>query len=314
MATNVTPAPDSTSLSEALSQAREAEGTASATGGNGEAGSAVAAATPGKTPETFLENVTADELAEIEADPVRSKAHKLMLRDYKAKTTAVAQRQKEYDDKEAALTAKGQEYDKAVRLYDAFKDDPQGALRAIAARYNVKLADPTPATPPGPDPELVELFGDEAAAAQPHMQKLIDKRVEERLKPYEAQLQGISDREAKREVAGVLNDFASELKDKGEEITPEIDAEMDRMNKLIDPAPGTSTRQFVEFLYALATSGKSKTEITKAVVERMTKAANAADPRDLSTAHASSSPNITDDMSLRDSLRAVREHSQRSGR
>lgn len=307
------PAPESTSLSEALGEAREQLSTE--VDGGGEPGGEPGASDGARSDaEELIENATAEELEQIKRDPVLSKIYKSMVRDYKTKTTGVSEKKRQIEAREAELTAKAAESAQAQQLFDAMRDNPDEVIKAIATRRGMTITEARKAAVEAEtDEELVELFGADAPAIQPAFDKAINKRVQAQIKPIMDHLNSEARVQLQRTIATDLQEFQAELKAKGETVTPEIEAEMDRLTKEIDPGPNTSNRAYIRHLYRIATSEKSKSEVTKEVVNRMERAVRDKEPREVPSGGAASGSNITEGMSLRESL-AVARRDVRAGR
>jgi hypothetical protein len=310
MATPVTtPAPESTSLREALGQARAEVNATPADSGTA---ATPAAATPAAADlGEFIENATAEEIAQIQADPVLSKLYNSMRRDYKAKTGSVAEQRRAVEAKTAEVEQQRVEADQALQLLDALRTSPKAVIEALAVRNGMTVAEAAAAVKGADtDSELVALFGDDAAAAQPLLDSVINKRalavVDQKLGPIIQHLNAEADRQLRAEVASDVVAFQAELAAKGEEITPELEAEMNRLTGLIDPAQGTTNRQFLEMIYKIASSGKTAAAVTQEVTDRMRKAVRGREPAEIPSGSTGPGTAITEGMSLRESLRVAR--------
>jgi hypothetical protein len=126
------------------------------------------------------------------------------------------------------------------------------------------------------------------------------------LAPVAARLQQIEEAQKKREISADIQEFQNELAERGEEVTPEIETKMREIAAKIDPGPETSVRDYIELLYTIATSGKTRKEVAREVATRMTRAVRGREPAELPTTGATGGgPEITDKMSLREALRAA---------
>src|SRR3990172_1569823 len=101
--------------------------------------------------------LSADELEAIDADPKLKKAYKSMLRDYRKKTTTVAEERRAIADK--------------TRIVELMASDPDGAVRALASLRGLKLVEPEDKAAPTKSEvdaafdQLTELVGSEGAKA-----------------------------------------------------------------------------------------------------------------------------------------------------
>jgi DNA-binding MarR family transcriptional regulator len=264
----------------------------------GEPSGTPASATPAAE-ETFIDNLTAEELAAIRADPAQNKAYNSMLRGYRDKTTKLAEKQRE-------IEAQAEEARQAQRLVDALNDNPEDTIRKLAERQGLTISQATAAIKKvETDEELVKLFGESAGEVQPIFDSVVDKRVQARLEPVAARLQQIEEAQQKRQIAADILEFQNELAEQGEEVTEDIEVKMQELTKVVDPGPETTTKQYVKILYDLATSGKTRKEIAKDVANRMTRAVRSRTPAELPTTGDTLGPAITDKMTLREALRAA---------
>lgn len=319
MATNA-PAPE-TSLKEDLGKARtELKSVPTPTpdpipkGEPAGEGDTPTKAAPSTEVEDFIENATAEELEAIKADPRLSKIYKSMLRDYKGKTTSVADRQRELEAREAELREQEEETQQARELFDSIRDDPEKAIRDLAERRGMTVAAASKAVAAvETDQELIQLFGDDAAAVQPVFNSVVDKRVREALKPVVGWIQQEAERQGKAQVRTDIEAFRTELKEAGEDITPEIEAEMQELTKQIDPAPGLSHKDYIRLLYRAAAGAKSRQKVVKEVTDRQARALRERVPEEVPTGGVGPGTGITSDMNLRQALKVARKE-VRAGR
>lgn len=263
--------------------------------------------------DDLLDNATAEELAEIDKNPVLSKIRKSMTRNYKAKTTSVAERMRALEEREAEAAESLKMHQQAVTLLDTLREHPAEMIKALATRHGLTIAEAKQEIKAAEtDQELVELFGEQAAEVQPRLDKIINKRVEARLAPVLERLSQADQQQLSRDISTELKSFRNELIERGEDVTPEIEKEMlglmDEIEPAIDPTTGqyVSIGKYVRRLYAIATGQKTRSQVTKEVTERIQRNVREIEPRDLPTSGSGASSPITEKMSLRESLRAVR--------
>lgn len=334
MASSTPAAPSSTSrmseLREAVGQARQeiAKEDAAASAPGGETAPAAPAAAPaaavpaeGSSVEEvkeFLENATAEEIAAIKADPVQAKLYNSMLRDYRAKTEAIASRGRELDEKEETLRQQEEEQAAARKLFDAIRDNPDAMIRALAERRGITIKEAEEAVEAA-DEELTKLFGEDAPAVKPLFDKAVEKRaktvVEEALGPVNEFIQNSILEAERKEIGNDIKEFVTDLKASGESITPEVEKEMIRLVGLYDQSDDLPTKDYLRGLYAMASAGKTKSEVTREVVERMTKAVKDREPADVPTSGATSGTAALDPkLNFRQSLAVARREVQRETR
>lgn len=309
-----TEAPGVNSDEETSGQAGEAGTEETPQGDNGEAGGSIEAAAGGTREDqaTFLENVTEEELAEIKASPTLSKAYNLMLKDYRGKTTGISEEKKRL---QAERDAEAEESRQARTLLDALRSSPNEVIRALAARRGMTVAEVKQEVREAEDDkELVELFGDNWKEVAPTFNTAIEKRVKAITDPIIQRVTESAIKEQRREIANDIREFDAELKKIGEGITPEIEKEMDKIAKQLDPAEGVSNKDFLRYIYGIATGGKTKATVTKEVTKRMQDSIDGLEPKSVAAGGHDTGPVITEGMNLRDSLRAVREWDRTKGR
>lgn len=304
MTGEATPAPETT-LRQDLSQARsELSSKPAAESTSTGAESKV----EGEGEESF--SIPPEEMEVVHGNETMSKVHKNLLTDYKKKTTAVAERQRALDAREQELKALDEEGQNARTLWDAVRSDPKGAVRMLAAKYNMTVAEAKQAVAEAKseaEDELKALFGDDAEAVRPHFDKYVEKKMEQALKPMLAWMDSEVERQGKATIRAEIAGFQAELAESGEgEVTPEVEKEMQKLAEQIDPAPGLTTRQYLKFLWQLATAGATKAQVTKEVVQRINRAVRGKEPAEVPSGGSSPGTAITAGMSLREALRVAR--------
>jgi hypothetical protein len=302
--TGAAPAPETT-LRQDLSQARSELGTP---GTPSEPESTTADAGEGGTAEEPF-SIPAEDLAQVTSHPTLSKVHKNLLTDYKKKTTAVSERQRALDEREQELKALDEEGKSARMLWDAMKENPEGMVKELATRYGLTLGEAKKAVKEATEAEdeLKALFGDDADAVRPHFDKYFEKKMELALKPFMAYVDSERERQGKTAIQDEIKAFQAELTQEGEgEVTPEVEKEMQKLAAQIDPAPGTTTRQYLRFLWQVANSGATKAQVTKEVVGRINKAVKGREPAEIPSGGSSAGSAVTAGMSLREALRVAR--------
>lgn len=263
--------------------------------------------------EDFIENATAEELELIKKDPVLAKAHKSMLRDYKGKTTDLSKQRDALAAEKAEIEAQREEAKDARELLDALRDNPEKLIKELAERRGMTVAEvKKEAAKVETDADLVALFGDDAATIQPTFDSAVNKRVQEAIRPVVGWIQQEAERQGRIKIATDIQSLQAELKEAGEEITPEIESEMQKLTKQLDPAidPETgksiTSKEYLRLLYRVATAGKSRAAVVKEVVDRQAKNLRDKEPAEIPSGGSSGGSAITDGMNLRESLKVAR--------
>jgi hypothetical protein len=192
-----------------------------------------------------FDNLTAEELAEIKKNPGANKLRKALMRAYNDKTSKHSQ---------------------LVQLGIAYRNDPEGVLRAMAQSLGMTLskeqqaaAAAAAAAPVVDDPgkELEDLFGDQIG---PKVRAVFDKWAEARfgqkLEPIE---KSIKQTERERFQATMAREEVS-FKSRHRDITPEIEKEiidLGNSGKIV-PGRGATPQDFLETLYEVVTARRSR--------------------------------------------------------
>jgi hypothetical protein len=190
-----------------------------------------------------FDNLTAEELAEIKKNPGANKLRKALMRAYNDKTSKHSQ---------------------LVQLGVAYRNDPEGVLRAMAQSLGMTLskeqqAAAAAAAPVVDDPgkELEDLFGDQIG---PKVRAVFDKWAEARfgqkLEPIE---KSIKQTERERFQATMAREEIS-FKSKHRDITPEIEKEiidLGNSGKIV-PGRGATPQDFLETLYEVVTARRGR--------------------------------------------------------
>jgi hypothetical protein len=263
----------------------------------------------------FLENATAEEIAAIKADPVQLKLYNSMLRDYRAKTEALATRSRELEEKEESLSQEAEEFKNARMLFDAIRDNPDAMIRALAERRGITISQAATAVEEM-DEELTQMFGDDAPAVRPLFDKAVEKRakavVDSALGPVHEFINQVVIDNERREIGNDIREFVNDLKAAGESVTPEVEGEMVRLVGLYDQGDDLPTKDYLRGLYLMATAGRTKSQITKELVSRMEAAVKGREPSDVPTGGAVPGTAALDPkLNMRQSLAVARQEVRR---
>lgn len=204
-----------------------------------------------------FEALSAEELAEIKKNPAANKLRKALMRAYNDKTSKHAQ---------------------LVQLGNAYRNDPEGVLKAIAQSLGMTVVKEQQVqkqeAPAEQDPgkELEELFGDQIG---PKVRAVFDKWAEarfgKRLQPLEQSLQQTAQERYYARMAGAEAGFKSKHKD----ITPDVEKEIIELGNSgkIVPGKGATPEEFLETLYEVVMSRRARQSMKKQVVTASSKLA-----------------------------------------
>lgn len=192
----------------------------------------------------IFDQLTPDQLAEIKANPALNKLRKSLMRDYSTKTTEHAQ---------------------LVQLGNAYRQDPQGVLRAIAQQLGMQV---TPAQQAAaqqqaesdPGKELEELFGEQIG---PKVRAVFDKwaeaRLGARLSTEVAPLRDALGRVVSQGEAVRMQGEEATFKARHKEITPQVEADIVALGNSGKIVPGNmSPQEYLDTLYDVVTARRSR--------------------------------------------------------
>lgn len=192
----------------------------------------------------IFDQLTPDQLAEIKSNPALNKLRKSLMRDYSTKTTEHAQ---------------------LVQLGNAYRQDPQGVLRAIAQQLGMQV---TPAqqiaaqqqAEADPGKELEELFGEQIG---PKVRAVFDKwaeaRLGARLSTEVAPLRDALGRVVSQGEAVRMQGEEATFKARHKEITPQVEADIVALGNSGKIVPGNmSPQEYLDTLYDVVTARRSR--------------------------------------------------------
>lgn len=191
-------------------------------------------------PDIFDE-LSAEEIAAIKADPTLNKLRKSLMRGYSDKT---------------------KEHNQLVQLGMAYRRDPQGVLKAIADSLGMAVtpaqqqqaAAAAAAAPPQKDPgvELEELFGPQIG---PKVRAVFDKWAEARIGATVAPVQQTLGRVVSQSEAARMYSEEVSFKARHKGITPQIEAEIVALGTSGKIVPGDmSPSEYLDTLYEVVTA------------------------------------------------------------
>ena len=206
-------------------------------------------------------SLTPQELSEIKSNSSLRKLYKSLHKAATDKFEAIAQ-------------------DRAI--IQSIREDPQLAARTLAKIAGLDISEPTKKA--GPESEaadaitqgLADVIGPEAAQAlRPVLDGLVNQQVQNALAPVNQKTESL-----RLHALAVRSDAEVEAfksKHKGD-FDAAIEKKMVELTRLLPAGENVEPSQYLELIYQLATSGKTKSEAVKAVTARMTKAAETAEP------------------------------------
>ena len=225
-------------------------------------------------------NLTAEDLAEIEKNPLAKKAYKVMVRGLNKKMMEIADRRK------------GMEAD--LDVIDRVKKSPTAGLQALAAVLGIPItigqsADATtaaataaqlPADPLAAVQAKLEqvLTPDGAKALMPILVELIQGVTGKDLAPIRQDLAAGRQATVMTQIDRALLAYGSSVKDRGDEWTEEIQAGMTELIGKIRPGQGITLDDYLDVLYDRVNGQKVRTQSRQRTLERLRAAAGATEP------------------------------------
>jgi hypothetical protein len=205
--------------------------------------------TADEEPDIF-DDLTAEQLAEIKANPTLNKLRKSLMKGYSTKTT---------------------EHSQLVQLGNAYKQDPYGVLKAIAQQLGMEVAPPKApdsapsATTEDPGRELEELFGDQIG---PKVRAVFDKWAEARfgqtLKAEVAPLRDALGRVVTKNEQDRMYSEESAFKTRHKDLSPDMEKAIVDLGNSGRIVPGNmSPSEYLETLYDIVSARMARTATKK---------------------------------------------------
>ena len=176
------------------------------------------------------------------------------------------------------LSAERKQYEHYKRLAEALEADPDTTVEMLARHrgFTVQRGQaPTVQEQTVTDQHraaLEEQFGPQAANAIVAMvEKLADEKAQARTKPLQEHYQSQVTQAAQQEVQSAVDSLTKEFPD-----WKKYEPQMTQLAQKLQPGPGMSKLEFARILYKAANPGSSVQQ-TNAVIEKLTKAAQAAE-------------------------------------
>ncbi len=258
--------------------------------------------------EDDLFRLSKEELDEIDKDPRLKKAYKSMVRDYRDKTAKVAELRRTLGDR--------------GKLVDAIAEDPDMAVRALAAIRGIKLTEPE--KPAAVKSELDQArekleasLGKEGAdLLMPLIEGSVKNLVEQRVAPLEKAAAAYQQSALAQTINSGLAAFKSEVQERGEDWSDEIEEEMAGLVDKFSPGPKTTLPEYLSILHSKVVHDKNKIKSVKSQIDRIKDASASREPVRGVRPAAEGPKSITASMSQADSIKLAVEmaKAQLSGR
>jgi hypothetical protein len=242
----------------------------------------------------LFENLTADDLAAIEKDPVLRKAYKSMLRGFRDKTTTLANERKTLGER--------------AKLAESIIADPDTSLRALAAIRGIKLVD----EPKAPEvksemdvayAKLEETLGPEGAnILRPVFEAVVNTAVETRVGPIERRAAELEKKHLADSITSGLRSFKAEVKSRGDEWSDDIEADMAKLVGKVTPAEGVELNEYLDLLHSKAVLDRQRKGAVKAKIARLRTASEPKEPTVGVRPTTDAPARITSDMSDSDAI------------
>jgi hypothetical protein len=215
-------------------------------------------------PDEEILSVPKEHLDRIKSDPELKKI-------YRGLTKAAAQHRTTFEQEKAQFASERQ-------IIELIREDPYEAAKSLAKFAGKEILEaPKPAVAADEiTDKLAKVVGpDIAKAFKPILEEAIDERVKNIVSPLRAQTEQISAENTQARSEAEVAAFKS--KHPGE-ITKEVEQKMLTLSTKIQASEEASPDEYLEFLYTLATAGKTKGQVTTEVVQRMAAAAASQEP------------------------------------
>ena len=254
-------------------------------------------------------NLTAEDFEEMEKNPVAKKAYKSMLRGFRAKAAALADKRKAFESDEQIMAQ--------------IRTNPRAAIQALAsvAGIPVAFAGEQPAAPaagqPAADPvtsaidaaskQLDDvLTPDGAKILRPILTNMMKAIAEQAVAPYKAKTETQERIAAEVTLQSTVKSFGAARLADGDEWSPEIEAEMAGLVGKVLPGRGMTINDYIQSLYDQVAAKHIRAAAKTREFERLRAAAGAAEPvRGVRAPGAGTMPAITTSMSHEEAARVA---------
>jgi hypothetical protein len=243
-----------------------------------------------------MDKLTPEEIAQIKADPALRKVYAGLMKSY---------------------TPKMQEIAEAKKLLDALHnpETKRQAVEALARTVGVEIV---PSDAPQKEQaskvaddisdEWSKVVGPEAAQMlRPLIEKTALAAVQGTLQPLQQASELYQQDARMRQADAQTTQFKAFAKDKGWNLTPEVEQKMVQLGQQFRPANQIESVQdgveYLKRLYHVATADTIESDTEKRILERMNKAAQTAEPtRGIPSTGREKRSNITANMDLNQAL------------
>jgi len=225
----------------------------------------------------LVEKLTPQELETLKSTPEGLKLYKGLMQSYTPRMQKLAEQERQFSQQK--------------QMWDALNSPDEGirrrAVAALAAATGMRLAEEKPKeTAPEVDEvteEMNRVFGPEAAAImRPVFEKLAQKVASSQIQPLQQASEALQMDARARQAQAQIAQFRANAKERGWEITPDVEARMTQLGQEFLPARPIETVEggvrHLEMLYKLATADDAEKAASKKVFDRMQKAAETAEP------------------------------------
>lgn len=253
------------------------------------------------TGDVLLDKLTPEQIADLKKDPRLRAIYKGLMSSYTPRMQKMAEQE---------------------RLWEALnnEDTRRGAVEALARAVGIELA---PTDQPqreqaakvadGISEEWSKVVGSEAAQLlRPLIERTALAAVNGTLQPLQQATEMLQMDARGRQAEAQVTQFRSLAKEKGWDVSPEIEAKMAELGREMRPAKPIETveegvRYMTSLYHAVAgASPETEAKIEKRILERMNKAAQSAEPaRGVPSVGREKRSTITKEMSLNEALDAA---------
>lgn len=240
-------------------------------------------------------NPSAEELAAIDKSPELKKVYRSMAKGFTSKTQGLSQQRKDLAER--------------TKIADWVQANPADAARVLAAATGMTISE-AKAEVRAVEKEVDELEAewaesvgaDAAKILRPLFEKTAAKMQEKMLGPIR-ESQAATERAAQaRGIGASVREFGASIVSRGEEWDNDIQNEMTELTKVIEPGENATIDQYLDILYDKVWATRARKSAARQGLDRLRRIKGEQEPVTSVRPSVGKEPQITSDMSERDSI------------
>lgn len=248
--------------------------------------------------------LSAEELAEIQANEKLLKTYKSMQRGLTKKTTSLSEKAKQLEAR--------------AKVADWIESDPDKAVRALAAARGLTIAEAKQEikderkeqVADALESEWNKAFGEEGKAAANILRPLFEKTAEKVLKqiieaevaPLRQQTAELTQAATARGISAATQEFGARVTEEGGEWNEDVKLEMANLMDTIEPGENTPIDEYLSQLYKIVSYERGRKSAAKEQLKRIRAAKAETEPVSTVRPGKTSAQKITSDMSEKDAI------------